>query len=159
MMIFYNRSSLNSTRFSRLFSATAVIACLLCTRVYAYCKYDGNDYSDGTVKKLDDGILYVCVDPKWIKQEIFEGRKKITITKALYGYQGWRNNVQNQIAGYCNTKQRCEFEVTNALFGDPYHGPRKNLIIEWQCGDVSHSDNVPEDNNNKGSYAISCPGN
>jgi hypothetical protein len=132
--------------------ATFVVLLSYCPAL-ADCMLNGVLEGQNVVKKFDDDKLYVCKGNIWLTTDEAEKNTLITITSALYGWQGAVNNVTAYYKNLCDEQHSCDIQPTNAKHGDPKPGPRKSLTINWVCGSQpNQSISVAEDE----PYHLSC---
>lgn len=114
--------------------------------------YRSNAFDESYRRGYDDGFaagydrarrevsLPVVVQPTPIARP----NGPIRVLSAFYGTASHSCNATHHIERSANGRRSISIAVTNKLCGDPHPGKKKELTVEYRCGDFHKTSSAPE---------------
>jgi hypothetical protein len=107
---------------SRLILGMLLIA-LFATAAHPDCKLGSEPYSDGSVRKMDDGLLYRCREGRWLPWD--PNRATIHVVAATWlpdhGYKP-PIDLTEKAKRECEHKPSCTLVADSGWLSDPFPG-------------------------------------
>nr|BAB03232.1 lectin [Pteria penguin] len=84
---------------------------------------------------------------------------KISLIDAKYGLHNRFVTATKKAAALCNGKKQCSIKASNGVFGDPYKGKKKRLLIKYSCAHNGEtSTKIANGKEHTSSASLKCSG-